>query len=154
MGLSTDVKDEELVDSVEKLEVLEVVDNESKISDSEKVIKEQTQKECNNVSNSNPIPIGCAENVKEVVEKKRQTKKIVLSIENNLSWWNDDAMKNLRSCLEHQQRMIVDAVPNEGGVIPFVAEAPQSDGIVGGEICFPMSPCDDNSASWLERTEM
>ena len=150
--LGIDMKDKDLFGSVDQLEVLEVLDDETKISKPVKLVSKQTDKVCGVTSNSKPSQIGCAEKANEGVKKKRQTKEIVLSIENNLSWWNDDILRNLRSCLGYQQSVMADA--NEGGVVPFVAKTPRSDGVVGGEICFSMSPCIDNSASWLKSSEV
>ena len=92
---------------------------------------------------------------KEPVRKKRQAKEIILPIENQVSWWKDDALRNLRNHLIREQQFSDETViVNEKRVVPFKAEQPQMDGIIGGEAWLTVKPCGDDSAAWMEKSEI
>ena len=94
-----------------------------------------------------------AEN-KNVVSKKRYAKEVIFTIENQLSWWNDGAINELRNSLSEQQYTVSNGNVNERGLVPFKAEKPNVDGIIGGEFCLTGMPRADSSVTWMEQSEI
>ena len=80
---------------------------------------------------------------------------MILTLENNISWWNDDAMESIRKCVVNNNIKIDNLSANSSReLVPFKVSQERNDGFLGGEMRLSLNPCGESCVTWFEKAEL